>query len=239
MDDPNVYFGWTMISQPGGIRAPGDNYSLVGKEAADLAKQLTKDWHPRFKPLFEQMVESEAAFWKVCLQFLSTRSFAMLICWCVDHMLEPERRTAVGEQSSSYGNWRCGAQHDSCRYVFLSTIRTFFQEFVLMDSIQAASAGTQQAAIQNCWADCSPRQAGTRIDSPKSTRTRCVSTAARRSRRAMALRRRALLPRSRIAHLLCEMGDSRAELEESGTSRLKLRFGRSILEFYVGSYASD
>lgn len=122
MDDPNVFFGWTMISQPGGIRAPGDNYSLVGKEAADLAKQLTKDWHPRFKPLFEQMVESEAAFWKVSLRF----SLCQIICRAdilgIDHVLESERRTAVGEQSSSHGDWRCGAQHDSCRYVFLFTI---------------------------------------------------------------------------------------------------------------------
>jgi 2-polyprenyl-6-methoxyphenol hydroxylase-like FAD-dependent oxidoreductase len=65
MDDPNVEFGWTMGGPPGSINAPNDNYSLIGKPAADLAKELTKNWHPRIRPLFEQMVESEAAFWKI------------------------------------------------------------------------------------------------------------------------------------------------------------------------------
>jgi 2-polyprenyl-6-methoxyphenol hydroxylase-like FAD-dependent oxidoreductase len=65
MDDPNVEFGWTMIGTPGVIKAPDDDYTVVGKTAADMAKSLTKDWHPRFKPLFENMNESEAAFWKI------------------------------------------------------------------------------------------------------------------------------------------------------------------------------
>ncbi|KAL1599534.1 hypothetical protein SLS60_007337 [Paraconiothyrium brasiliense] len=65
MDDPNVEFGWTMGGSPGVVKAPNDNYTLIGKPAADLAKSLTENWHPRFKPLFEQMNESEAAFWKI------------------------------------------------------------------------------------------------------------------------------------------------------------------------------
>ncbi|KIV90523.1 hypothetical protein PV10_07820 [Exophiala mesophila] len=65
MDDPNVEFGWTMVGVPGAIKAPNDDYSIVGKTAADIAKELTKDWNPRFKPLFDQMNESEAAFWKI------------------------------------------------------------------------------------------------------------------------------------------------------------------------------
>ena len=65
IDDPNVQYGWTMVANPGVINAPDDNYSLIGKPAADLAKQLTAQWHPRLKPLFEQMNESEAAFWKI------------------------------------------------------------------------------------------------------------------------------------------------------------------------------
>ncbi|KAJ9142438.1 Zeaxanthin epoxidase, chloroplastic [Pleurostoma richardsiae] len=65
MDDPNVQFGWTMGGQPGVIRAPNDDYTIVGKEAAQIAKSLVKDWHPRFKPLFDEMNESEAAFWKI------------------------------------------------------------------------------------------------------------------------------------------------------------------------------
>ena len=65
MDDPNVQFGWTMGAQPGVIKAPNDNYSLIGTPAADIAKALTANWHPRLKPLFEEMAESEAAFWKI------------------------------------------------------------------------------------------------------------------------------------------------------------------------------
>ncbi|KAK5056050.1 hypothetical protein LTR84_012601 [Exophiala bonariae] len=65
MDDENVEFGWTMIGIPGVIKAPNDDYTIVGKGAADIAKSLTKDWNPRFKPLFDQMNEHEAAFWKI------------------------------------------------------------------------------------------------------------------------------------------------------------------------------
>lgn len=65
MDDPNVEFGWTMVGVPGAIKAPNDDYTIVGKVAADIAKSLTKNWNPRFKPLFDQMNESEAAFWKI------------------------------------------------------------------------------------------------------------------------------------------------------------------------------
>ena len=65
MDDPTVQFGWTMGAQPGVIKAPNDNYSLIGTPAAEIAKALTANWHPRLKPLFEEMAESEAAFWKI------------------------------------------------------------------------------------------------------------------------------------------------------------------------------
>ena len=37
----------------------------MGKGAADIARSFTKNWHPRFKPLFEEMNESDAAFWKI------------------------------------------------------------------------------------------------------------------------------------------------------------------------------
>jgi len=65
MDDPNVQFGWTMGSQPGVIKAPNDDYSTIGAPAAELAKSLTANWHPRFRSLFEEMNVSEAAFWKI------------------------------------------------------------------------------------------------------------------------------------------------------------------------------
>ncbi|KAK4542487.1 hypothetical protein LTR36_006739 [Oleoguttula mirabilis] len=65
MDDPSVQFGWTLGAQPGVVTAPNDDYAITGKPAAEIAKALTADWHPRVRPLFEQMAESEAAFWKI------------------------------------------------------------------------------------------------------------------------------------------------------------------------------
>ncbi len=67
MLDPNIEFGWTMGGAPGVIKAPNDDYAIVGKAAADIAKGLAKNWHPRFKPLFDEMVEAEAAFWKITI----------------------------------------------------------------------------------------------------------------------------------------------------------------------------
>ncbi len=64
-DDPNIQFGWTMGAQPGVINAPNEDYSLIGTPAAEIAKALTANWHPRLKPLFEYMNVSETAFWKI------------------------------------------------------------------------------------------------------------------------------------------------------------------------------
>jgi 2-polyprenyl-6-methoxyphenol hydroxylase-like FAD-dependent oxidoreductase len=65
MDNPDVNFGWTMGGSPGVIEAPNDNYTITGLPAAQIAKSLTSHWHERVKPLFDNMVESEAAFWKI------------------------------------------------------------------------------------------------------------------------------------------------------------------------------
>ena len=65
MDDPNVEFGWTLGTEPGVIKIPNDDLSLIGKPAADITKALTANWHPRIKPLFNEMVVNEAAFWKI------------------------------------------------------------------------------------------------------------------------------------------------------------------------------
>ncbi|KAI0095719.1 hypothetical protein GGR51DRAFT_544741 [Nemania sp. FL0031] len=65
MDDPSIQFGWTMGAQPGVIQAPNDDYTITGVAAADIAKSITRDWHPRLRPLFDQMAEGEAAFWKI------------------------------------------------------------------------------------------------------------------------------------------------------------------------------
>ncbi|KAL8826339.1 MAG: hypothetical protein Q9170_007443 [Blastenia crenularia] len=64
MDDPSVRFGWTMSAQPGVIQIANNDYSITGSPAAEIAKALTADWHPRLKPLFDEMIVSEAAFWK-------------------------------------------------------------------------------------------------------------------------------------------------------------------------------
>jgi 2-polyprenyl-6-methoxyphenol hydroxylase-like FAD-dependent oxidoreductase len=65
MHDPTVQFGWTMVGVPGAIRAPNDDYTIVGETAARIAQALTRDWHPRFKPLFDEMNVGQAAFWKI------------------------------------------------------------------------------------------------------------------------------------------------------------------------------
>ncbi|KAL1603404.1 hypothetical protein SLS59_004501 [Nothophoma quercina] len=64
-DNPDINFGWTMGGSPGVINAPNDNYTIIGKPAAAIAKSLTAHWHERVKPLFDNMVEDEAAFWKI------------------------------------------------------------------------------------------------------------------------------------------------------------------------------
>ena len=55
----------TIGAQPGVIHPPNEDYAIIGKPAADIAKSLTKDWHPKLKPLFDNMNEAEAAFWKI------------------------------------------------------------------------------------------------------------------------------------------------------------------------------
>ncbi|KAH7128555.1 hypothetical protein B0J11DRAFT_273784 [Dendryphion nanum] len=65
MDDPSVNFGWTMGGTPGVIQIPNNDYTIIGKPAAAIAKSLTAHWHPRVKPLFDNMLEDDAAFWKI------------------------------------------------------------------------------------------------------------------------------------------------------------------------------
>ncbi|CZT50929.1 uncharacterized protein RSE6_12003 [Rhynchosporium secalis] len=65
MDNPDLNFGWTLGGEPGVVDAPNDSHSIIGETAANIAKDLTKNWHPRLKPLFDQMISHEAAFWKI------------------------------------------------------------------------------------------------------------------------------------------------------------------------------
>lgn len=65
MEEPNMEFGWTLGAAPGIINAPNNNYSLIGLAAANIAKSLTAEWHPRLRPLFQEMNVDDAAFWKI------------------------------------------------------------------------------------------------------------------------------------------------------------------------------
>ncbi|THX47075.1 FAD/NAD(P)-binding domain-containing protein [Aureobasidium pullulans] len=67
MDDPNTQFGWTMVGEPGVIKAPNDDYTIVGETASNIARELTKDWHHSLKPLFTESITSEGAFWKITI----------------------------------------------------------------------------------------------------------------------------------------------------------------------------
>jgi 2-polyprenyl-6-methoxyphenol hydroxylase-like FAD-dependent oxidoreductase len=88
MDDPNVQFGWTMGGQPGVIKAPNDDYSIVGSQAAEIAKKLSAQWHPRLKPLFDEMDEKEAAFWVSPLVRLCFFSHFTNICPTENNLLD-------------------------------------------------------------------------------------------------------------------------------------------------------
>ena len=65
MDNPDVEYGWTMAGVPGVINPPNDDHTIVGEVAADMAKDMTKKWDARFRPLFENMNVNQAAFWKI------------------------------------------------------------------------------------------------------------------------------------------------------------------------------
>ncbi|KAF2487390.1 hypothetical protein BDY17DRAFT_288882 [Neohortaea acidophila] len=65
MDDPKADLGWTMSATPGVINPPNNNFQIVGETAANMAKSLTANWHPKYKPLFDEMRVKEAAFWKI------------------------------------------------------------------------------------------------------------------------------------------------------------------------------
>lgn len=62
--DAETTFGWSLIAQPGVLNRY-DSDVIIGDPAAKISKSLTAEWHPRLKPLFDRMVDSEAAFWKI------------------------------------------------------------------------------------------------------------------------------------------------------------------------------
>ncbi|HXK19747.1 MAG TPA: FAD-dependent monooxygenase [Polyangiaceae bacterium] len=58
-------FGWVLVGSPGSFTAPNDDFSVTGKPAADLSRQLTAHWHDRLRPIFEQQLDDEAVFLKM------------------------------------------------------------------------------------------------------------------------------------------------------------------------------
>jgi 2-polyprenyl-6-methoxyphenol hydroxylase-like FAD-dependent oxidoreductase len=58
-------FGWVLVGSPGSFSAPNDDFSVTGKPAADLARELTARWHDRLRPIFEEQIDDEAVFLKM------------------------------------------------------------------------------------------------------------------------------------------------------------------------------
>ena len=58
-------FGWVLVGSPGSFSAPNDDFSVTGKPAAALSRQLTTRWHDRLRPIFEQQIDDEAVFLKM------------------------------------------------------------------------------------------------------------------------------------------------------------------------------
>jgi 2-polyprenyl-6-methoxyphenol hydroxylase-like FAD-dependent oxidoreductase len=58
-------FGWVLVGSPGSFSAPNDDFSVTGKPAADLSRQLTSRWHDRLRPIFDAQIDDEAAFLKM------------------------------------------------------------------------------------------------------------------------------------------------------------------------------
>ncbi len=62
---PAPTFGWVLGGTPGTISAPNDDFSVIGKAAANLSRELTSRWHARLRPIFEEQLDEEAAFLKM------------------------------------------------------------------------------------------------------------------------------------------------------------------------------
>ena len=65
LDDPSLELGWNFIGSPGSFEPPDGKFSIQGKVAADMARELTSKWHPKLRAIFEQQNDAEAAFLKM------------------------------------------------------------------------------------------------------------------------------------------------------------------------------
>jgi 2-polyprenyl-6-methoxyphenol hydroxylase-like FAD-dependent oxidoreductase len=63
--DEDTELGWVAVGSPGAFTAPGDNFSIVGKVAADLSRDLAQGWHEKVRPIFQHQNDAEAAFLKM------------------------------------------------------------------------------------------------------------------------------------------------------------------------------
>jgi 2-polyprenyl-6-methoxyphenol hydroxylase-like FAD-dependent oxidoreductase len=57
--------GWVFVGGPGSFEPPGGNSSVVGQQAADLSRELTRKWHAKLQPIFTEQNDSQAAFLKM------------------------------------------------------------------------------------------------------------------------------------------------------------------------------
>lgn len=58
-------FGWVLVGSPGSFSAPDDDFSITGKPAAHLSRELTARWHDRLRPIFEEQIDDEAVYLKM------------------------------------------------------------------------------------------------------------------------------------------------------------------------------
>lgn len=47
------------------MKPPNDHDAIIKRPVAEIAKPLVANRHPHAKPLVDEMVESQAAFWKM------------------------------------------------------------------------------------------------------------------------------------------------------------------------------
>ncbi|QIX01676.1 hypothetical protein AMS68_007193 [Peltaster fructicola] len=64
-NEPDTELGWVFVGSPGSFDAPNGDFSITGKPAADLSRELTQKWHPRLREILLQQNDAEAAFLKM------------------------------------------------------------------------------------------------------------------------------------------------------------------------------
>lgn len=64
-DTPDLELGWVFVGSPGTFEPPNDDFSMVGKAAADISRERTAHWHPKLRAIFSEQNDDEAAFLKM------------------------------------------------------------------------------------------------------------------------------------------------------------------------------